>query len=50
MWSQATHEPEYQVVRELADIEVRQYAAYAVAEVKVAGPADEAGNQRGKPG
>ena len=45
MPSHATEEPEYQVVRELADIEVRQYAAYAVAEVVVAGPAGEAGNQ-----
>jgi len=45
MWSQATQEPEYQVVREISDFEVRQYAAYAVAEVKVAGPADKAGNQ-----
>ena len=45
MPSHATEEPEYQVVRELADIEVRQYAAYAVAEVVVPGPAGEAGNQ-----
>jgi hypothetical protein len=45
MPSHATEEPEYQVVRELADIEVRQYAAYTVAEVTVAGPAGEAGNQ-----
>jgi len=45
MPSHATEEPEYQVVRKLADIEVRQYAAYTVAEVVVAGPADEAGNQ-----
>ena len=43
--SRATEEPEYQVFRELADVEVRQYAAYAVAEVVVAGPAGEAGNQ-----
>jgi hypothetical protein len=45
MPSQATEEPEYQIVRSLADIEVRQYAAYTVAEVVVAGPASEAGNQ-----
>jgi len=45
MPSYATEEPEYQVVRELAGIEVRQYAAYTVAEVVVAGPAGEAGNQ-----
>lgn len=45
MPSQATEEPDYRVVRALADIEVRQYAAYAVAEVVVPGPANEAGNQ-----
>ena len=45
MPSRAIEEPEFQVVRELADIEVRQYAAYTVAQVIVAGPADEAGNQ-----
>ena len=45
MPSHATEEPEYQVLRELADIEVRQYASYAVAEVVVPGPAGEAGNQ-----
>jgi hypothetical protein len=45
MPSFATEEPDYQVVRELGDIQVRQYAAYAVAEVVVAGPAGEAGNQ-----
>ena len=45
MPSHATEEPEYQVVRELAGIELRQYAAYAVAEVVVAGPAGEAGGQ-----
>jgi hypothetical protein len=45
MSSHATEEPEYKVVRELAGIEVRQYDAYAVAEVMVPGPAGEAGNQ-----
>ena len=45
MPTHATEEPEYQVLRELADIEVRQYAAYAVAEVVVPGPSGEAGNQ-----
>jgi hypothetical protein len=45
MPSHATEEPEYQVVRAFAGIEVRQYSAYAVAEVVVAGPAGEAGSQ-----
>lgn len=45
MPSHATEEPDYRVVRELAGIEVRQYAGYAVAEVVVPGPAGEAGNQ-----
>ena len=45
MPSLATEEPDYRVVRELADIEVRQYAAYAVAEVVVPGPAGDAGSQ-----
>ena len=45
MSSHATAEPEYQVVRTLTNVEIRQYAAYAVAEVVVAGPAEDAGNQ-----
>jgi hypothetical protein len=53
MPSHAIEEPDYQVVRPLADaqgrslegVEIRQYAAYTVAEVVVAGPAAEAGNQ-----
>ena len=45
MSSHATEEPDYQVVRSLGEVEVRQYAAYTVAEVVVAGPADDAGEQ-----
>ena len=45
MPSEATEEPEYRVLRELGDIELRQYATYTVAEVVVAGPAVDAGNQ-----
>jgi len=41
----AVRQAECQVVREFSGIEVRQYAAYTVAEVVVAGPASEAGNQ-----
>ena len=41
----ATEEPNYRVVRELEGIEVRQYDAYTVAEVVVAGPAADAGSQ-----
>lgn len=45
MSSHATEEPEYQVIQKLEEIEVREYAGYAVAEVVVPGPAAEAGNQ-----
>lgn len=48
MRSRATEEPDYPVVRELADIHVRQFAACAVAKVVVPGPAREAGNQRAR--
>ena len=43
--SHATEEPEYQVIREIASVEVRQNVAYTVAEVVVAGPSGEAGSQ-----
>jgi hypothetical protein len=45
MPSHAIEEPEYQVVRQLPDVELRQYAAYTVAEVLVPGPAGDAGGQ-----
>jgi hypothetical protein len=45
MPSHATEEPDFEVVRQLAGVEVRQYAVYTVAEVVVPGPAGEAGNQ-----
>ena len=45
MPSHAVEEPPYKVVQTLQDIEVREYAAYTVAEVVVAGPASDAGNQ-----
>ena len=43
MPSHATEEPDFNIIRELEkDIELRQYAAYLVAEVEVPGPASEA--------
>ena len=44
MSSQATEEPDYKVVQKFEDAEVREYAAYTVAEVVVPGPAEKAGN------
>ena len=44
MTSHATEEPDYKIVQKLDDIEIREYAAYTVAEVVVPGPAAEAGN------
>ncbi len=45
MTSHATEEPDYKIAQKLEDIEVREYAAYTVAEVLVPGTADEAGSQ-----
>lgn len=46
MTSHATEEPDYKVIQRIEsdDIEVREYAAYSVAEILVPGPATEAGN------
>ena len=44
MSSHATEEPDYTVVQTLNKIEIRQYAGYAVAEVLVPGPAEDASN------
>lgn len=44
MPSEATEEPDYKVVQTFDEIELREYATYAVAEVVVLGSAAEAGN------
>jgi len=43
--SHANEEPDYEVIRKLDNVEVRQYAPYVVAEVVLNATADEAGNQ-----
>ena len=43
--SHAIEEPDYDVVRKLDTVELRQYAPYVVAEVVLNSTADEAGNQ-----
>jgi hypothetical protein len=42
---QAIEEPNYALARKIGDIEVRDYAAYVVAEVVLTGSATETGNQ-----
>ena len=44
LFGHATAEPGYTVVSRLGAIEIRQYEPYAVAEVLIDAPADEAGN------
>lgn len=43
--SMAIEEPDYEVVQKLEGAEVRRYPSYVVAEVLVAGTAEEAGNE-----
>ncbi len=43
--SQAIEEPDYQVVRSLGGVEIRQYAPYVVAEVVLEASAEDAGNR-----
>lgn len=43
--SKATEEPAYTVMRTFPEFEIRQYAAYTVAEVLVPPPASDAGNR-----
>ncbi|MBC3863229.1 heme-binding protein [Undibacterium jejuense] len=45
MPSHATEEPDFKLVEKMNGIEIRDYAAYMVAEVVVDGPADQAGNR-----
>ena len=45
LWSHAIEEPDYEVIRKLDNVELRQYAPYVVAEVVLDATAEEAGNQ-----
>jgi hypothetical protein len=43
--SHAIEEPDYEVIRQIGNVELRQYAPYVVAEVVLDATASEAGNQ-----
>lgn len=45
LFSHAVEEPRYQVVRQLDDVELRQYAPYVVAEVVLDSTAEDAGRR-----
>jgi hypothetical protein len=45
LFSQAIEEPDYEVVKKLDQVELRQYAPYVVAEVVLDATAEDAGNQ-----
>ncbi|WP_199873113.1 heme-binding protein [Ideonella sp. A 288] len=47
MLSHAIEEPDFEVLRRVGDVEVRQYAPYIVAEVFIPGPADGAVSDAG---
>jgi hypothetical protein len=44
LWSHAIEEPDYEVVRQIGSVELRQYAPYVVAAVVLDATADDAGN------
>jgi hypothetical protein len=43
--ARAIEQPQYQVIEQRDGFEIREYAPYIAAQVRVPGPADEAGNQ-----
>ncbi len=45
LWSHAIEEPDYEVIRKIDAVELRQYAPYVVAEVVLNATAEEAGSQ-----
>ncbi len=45
LFSHAIEEPDYEVIKKFANVELRQYAPYVVAEVVLDATADDAGNR-----